>query len=219
MQIFPAILTDSVASVQEQLDLAAESEDTKTVQIDIIDGQFVDNITVAPLDITTLNFHHLTCDLHLLVDEPMDYVFEAEAVKTYLPIRAVIAQIEHMSYQTSFLEEVKKQNWQAGLALDIFTPLDEVEEACWRQLDIIQLMGNEAGFQGEDLHPHLIPKIKELTQLLSEKGLKPEIYIDVGVKRDNIESLQKAGATGFAVGSGIWQAPQPVQMLNELLAL
>ena len=218
MTIFPAILTDSLKIAQEQLDLAAESP-LEVVQIDIIDGFFADNITVAPLDLATLTFHELHCDLHLMVDEPMDYLFEAEGVRTHLPIRAVIAQIEHMSHQMSFVDEVKKQNWKAGLAIDIFTPLEEIEEECWNQVDIIQLMGNLAGEQGEALHPELWPKLAELQQILSERRSSAEIYIDVGVKEELLPTFAEAEVHGCAMGSEIWRSTDPVQKMTELSAL
>jgi hypothetical protein len=48
----------------------------------------------------------------------MDYVWELEEYCRHLPIRAVFGQIEKMTYQEAFLEEIKKQDWRAGLALD-----------------------------------------------------------------------------------------------------
>jgi ribulose-phosphate 3-epimerase len=219
MQIFPAILTDSMSVAQEQLDLAADSGVMETVQIDVIDGLLADNITVAPLDLSVLNFHDLKCDLHLMVDEPMDFVFETEAVREHLPIRAIIAQVEHMSYQSSFLEEVRKQNWKRGLSLDIFTPLETIEPESWEQLDIIQLMGNEMGVQGLELHEHFWSKLQETAEYIKKYGYETEIYIDIGVREDNLLKLKEAGVAGAMVGSAFWTAEDPLKVMAEFATL
>ncbi len=217
MQVYPAILTSSLEIAAGQLAQVAHNPAIETVQIDIIDGMYADEMTLQPLDLTELDFGDLTIDIHLLTEEPMDYVLELIGLAEQLPIRAIIAQIERMSYQADFIEEVKRVNWKAGFSLDLFTPVEAIEDEHWSNLDVIQVLGNEGGRQGLALHPHALEKIPEVARRLAHSSAddKPELIVDIGVKVDNIAELKKLGVTGVSVGSELWKS----QNLAETIAI
>jgi ribulose-phosphate 3-epimerase len=217
MNIYPTILTDSLTTLREQLELSKSLPQVEIVQIDIIDGFFADNLTITALDLADENFDDLKCDLHLMVDEPMDFVLEAEAIKNQVPIRAMIAQIEHMTSQQAYLEEVKAHQWQVGLSLNIDTPLESIESGVWENLDMVQLMGNTAGIQGQNLDPRIFDKISRLHQKIQTEVKKEiEIIIDIGVKLENAAQLVRAGADSLAIGSLIWRATDPPAIIEQL---
>jgi len=139
MNLYPTILTSSMATAEEQLALIKDNPKINVVQVDIIDGLFSDNLTIIPTDLVFMDFGDLKLDLHLQVEEPMDTFLEIESLANDLPIRSVIAQIERMTYQEDFLLEVKRKNWKAGLSVDIFTPVDEIDERSWDLLDVVQV--------------------------------------------------------------------------------
>jgi len=113
MNLYPTILTSSMATAEEQLALIKDNPKINVVQVDIIDGLFSDNLTIIPTDLVFMDFGDLKLDLHLQVEEPMDTFLEIESLANDLPIRSVIAQIERMTYQEDFLLEVKrKQGFQ-----------------------------------------------------------------------------------------------------------
>jgi ribulose-phosphate 3-epimerase len=218
MQITPAILTDSFLTFQQQLDAVKFSPLIEAVQVDIIDGLFVDNLTITPLDITVADFEPMKIDMHLMTEEPMDFVYECVGVKEYLPIRRIYGQVEKMSHQLDFLHEVKSNSWKAGLALDLFTPLESIDEDAWPELQHILLMGVEAGQQHQKFHPYIIEKIVELR----EKFPNPErlhIMVDGGVNANNTEVLALGGVDEFAVGSVIWESPEPLMKIEELFTI
>lgn len=206
MNFYPAILTESERELQAYLDVCQPMVPVETVQIDLIDGSFAENLTVSPLDLVNIDWGRLQIDIHLMVDEPMDFVHELVAVKEQLPVRAVIAQIEKMSFQADFVEETKKHGWKTGLSLDIFTPLEEIEAGSWRDLDVLQLMGIEAGSQGQELKPYLFEKLQEAHQLIEAQDHEIELIVDGGVKLDNFHHLLEQGADSLAVGSALWTA-------------
>ncbi len=217
MHIYPSILTDSVRDCQEQLTIAAADSGIEVVQIDIVDGFFADNITLTPVDLVGLEFGELKVDLHLMTDEPLDFVFETVAVKAKVPIRSIIAQIEHMSYQRSFLDELKVHGWKSGFSLDLFTPLDSIDEECWSELDIVQIMGIEAGFQGQTFHPTAIKKIADLIAMKEKFGYTFEVIVDGGVELALLPELSKLGVDGIAVGSALWQDSNPASALRDFI--
>lgn len=217
MNLYPALLSGSIKKLQSQIDLVADDERIETVQIDIIDGIFADNLTITPADIPDLNLGRLQYDIHLLTEEPLDYVFELQTHCQHDQVRACIAQIEKMSFQTSFLEEVRHREWKAGLSLDLYTPLDSIEESSWLELDVLQLMAIEAGFQGNKFSSTIFEKI-ERAQGLIELAERPiELIIDGGISLENIEKLAEAGVTNVAVGSALWKSDNPIETITNLL--
>lgn len=216
MQIYPALLTDSLELFQKQVFMAGVLTDVTTVQIDIIDGRFADNLTITPADLPEVEFAELQCDFHLLTEEPMDLVFEMIEHKAYLPIRAVIGQVERMSNQQFFLEEVEQNEWVPGLSLDIFTPLEAIEEGSWWYLKVVQLMAIEAGFQGQEFNPLVIKKLAELKTYVESHDLEVEIIIDGAMNEKTAPLVAAAGADSIAVGSALWNATDKEALLKSL---
>lgn len=217
MKLYPAILTESEAELLEQLAIAQSQPAVETVQIDVIDGFFADAVTVTPLDLADVTAEGITYDLHLMTVEPQDFVYEAVGLKSWVPVRGVIAQVEQMSFQADYLAEVKVQGWQTGLSLNIFTPLEAVEDSSWEQLDILQLMGVEAGSQGQTFNPAVMDKIVEAKKMIDELDHPVELIVDGGVTLSLLEQLRTAGVESVAVGSAIWKSSDPQASLREFL--
>lgn len=218
MNIYPTILTDQLELVQEQLDLCQESGLVQTVQIDIIDGYFVDNVTVSPGDLIGMNFGDLQIDFHIQTQEPIDFLREIIDYQNDLPVRSVIAQIEQMSSQELFIDEVRRYGWNVGFSLNLFTPISAVESHHWDRLNAIQLMAIEAGFQGQTLNETIYNKLTDLNKLLSEKDLRLEVIVDGGVTEKNIARLQEHGVASVGVGSTLWKAHTFAEKFQELEA-
>ena len=206
MQINPAILTDSLSTFAQQLALVKQVAEIQTIQVDIIDAVFADNITINPSDLIDFDFANLALDFHLMTEEPMDYVWELIDCGQKLPTQSIIGQIEKMSQQVIFLEEIKKNAWRAGLAINLYTPLENIEEAAWEYLDQVLLMAVEAGAQGQIFNNLVYEKIEEL-KILSKKFNKDiKICIDGGIKIEHVKKLQQAGVNQIAVGSALFSA-------------
>lgn len=222
MKIYPSVLTDSIEEVQKQVDQAKKCSEVEVLQIDIIDGFFADNLTVTPQSLLEIDFGDLEIDLHLMVEEPMDMLAEIETSMDNLPIRAVIAQIEKMTYQHDFVEDIKKMGFKAGLSLDLFTPTDSLDENILDKLDIIQFMGIEAGFQGQKLNSNVFKKITEFEKQMNSEnrdGFPLEVIFDGGVTEENIHKFINLGISSFAVGSTLWQAPDFCQQYKTYLQM
>jgi ribulose-phosphate 3-epimerase len=212
MKLYPSILTSSIDEYRDQLSLVVESNAIEVVQVDVIDGSFADNLTLSPLDMTNIEYDDLTLDFHLMADEPMDFVQEIVSIKEDLPVRAVIAQVERMSHQDDYCQEVKNNNWQVGLSLDLHTPVEAIDPESWDLLDVVQIMTIEAGFQGQKFNQQALKKIESIRQLAKKKV---EIIVDGGVKEELIQILDQAGVNGVVMGSALWQAADPVLAISK----
>ena len=204
MNFYPAILTDSLELVQEQIDLVRSNKKINTVQIDIIDGYFVDNLTITPMDLVDIKFHDLKIDFHLMTEEPLTFAEEIVNHGKYFPVRIVIGQIEKMSSQEDFVSMLENYNIMKGLSLDLFTPHEEILDSVFKKLDAIQLMSIEAGVQGSEFNDLVFKKIEEVKKRAAKINPNLEIIIDGGVKIDNVEKLVEAGVDSVGVGSAIW---------------
>lgn len=211
--IIPGILTDSLEAVQHQLDVLAELKpQPDSVQIDILDGEFADELTIETAALRELDRHNLTLDVHLMTVEPAYFLEELVGTSG---VGAVIGQVERMSSQREFLESVRQNGWRAGLSLNLYTPLEAVEPEIWELVDILQVMGGAAGAQGQPFHQSALATIKEADQWRRELGLDYRIMVDIGQNPDTIPLSRAAGADDFIVGSFLnqetakqWQALQ-----------
>lgn len=199
-------MTQDLHVAQEQLDLSQELSDVETVQFDVIDGYYVDNLTLAPTALAELEYGELRADLHLMVNEPLDFVYEARDMAKQLPIRAIIAQIERMSDQVAYAEEVRRNNWQVGLSLDLYTPLESIHEHVWELVDIVQVMGIQAGYQGQEFKPQSLAFIEEAVKRSRASEHAIEIIVDGGIKAEQVAILEELGVQGVSVGSVLWKA-------------
>lgn len=217
MNIYPAILTESFSIAEEQVAQVVHLDTIHTVQIDIIDGEFVDNLTISAIDLIGTNFENLSIDFHLMVIEPVDFIYECRQIEN---VRNVIGQIERMSSQLEFIDEVKRQGMQAGLSLDLYTPVESIHKNSWEKLHFINIMGNVAGHQGEPFKGQMVlDKIKEVVAIKKQRNLvNLEVAVDIGVNEDTIGQIAKAGATGVSVGSLLWKSDSIEAQIERLLS-
>jgi len=212
MNLYPSLLTSSIDEYQKQLDFIIDSGVIKVIQVDIVDGHFANNLTITPLDLIGIDHGNLKIDFHFMTEEPIDYVRELVEIKDELPIHAVISQVERMGSQSEYIQELKAQGWKTGLSLDLYTPVSAINKNTWQDLDIIQLMTIESGFQGQKFKQNALEKIVEIKKQ-AKKDI--EIIADGGVKLEQLEILAKHQVSGVAVGSGIWQTDDPIAALHQ----
>jgi ribulose-phosphate 3-epimerase len=199
--VSPAILSGDLRYVGTQLDRLRDAG-FQNIQIDVCDGSYSPEVTITPQDLLEFDLTGLSFDFHLMTEEPMDYVWELEEYEGRLPIRAVFGQLERMSYQEAFLEEVKKHNWLAGLAVDLFTPIDSITPEAWDWIDALLLMSVEAGEQGQVFQELVFEKVKLAREKIRQNAEPVRIFIDGGVNLENIAGLEKK-VDEVAVGSAL----------------
>lgn len=216
MYIIPAILTGSPQEAQQYLDELQNDVEVDTVHFDIIDGLFIENSTITPTDIALLNPGKLDYDFHLMTEEPLDFVYEMAEFKEQFSVRAITAQVERMSFQYDFCKEVRANGYKVGLSLDLYTPIEAIDEESWSNLDIIQLMGVEAGAQGKVLSQSIFFKLQELQTFLSQRELHPEISVDGGVRLENLSALRATNVESVVVGSGLWEQKDEDAAIRQL---
>ena len=210
MNIYPSILTSEFDQAREQLAILRNLGGV--IQWDVVDGQYAETLTLEPLDITPSEFEGLQVDVHLMTVDPSQYLgsyVEADYV------RAVIAQVERLPDPQDFLNATRDHGWKAGFSFDLYTPVEEYDGELLRRADIIQLMGVQAGRQGQAFHSEILEKMAFIRPL-QIKNPELEIIIDGGVKKELLRSLSQAGVHSVVVGSALWMEKDPADALEEL---
>jgi ribulose-phosphate 3-epimerase len=197
--IEPSILSADLLRLGAQ---AKEAEEAKAdgLQIDIMDGQFVPNITFGPDLVRALRkVVKLKLDVHLMINEPEHLLVpfaDAGADR-------IIIHEEACTHIYQVLQSIKALKIEAGVALNPGTPLKAIEEVL-DLVDFVQVMTVSPGFGGQRFITGQLNKIKRLRQLLAEHHLRIPIAVDGGIYVDTAPLAVAAGATILVAGSSIF---------------
>lgn len=194
-KVTPIIMESDERVVGEKL-LQLNRQRIGKVHIDIVDGLFADLITIAPADLQQFDLSTYEVDLHLLVDDPVEWIEECVALKP----KRLIAQIEKMGSQQAYLETVNSYEVKGGLALRIETPIEEIESDILDQCSAILLLSIEPGTSGNPFDERVIPKIIELRKIY-----KGGILIDGGINPKTYKMIIEAGASEAGANSAWWR--------------
>lgn len=197
--IEPSILSADYTRLEEQA-REAETAGVEGIQVDVMDGQFVPNITFGPGIVRALrNVVNVTLDVHLMIVEPERYLKEfADAGADRLFVHQEACIHLHRVLQT-----IRELGIEAGVAINPGTPLSVLEEVL-ELAEIIQVMTVNPGFGGQEFIQSQLSKISHLRQILDERGYRTPIAVDGGIDTTTAPLVVKAGATVLVAGSSIY---------------
>jgi ribulose-phosphate 3-epimerase len=205
ISIEPSILSADPLRIGEQAE-EVERCGIDTIQVDVMDGHFVPNITFGPRLVRALqNRVRLKLDVHLMMNEPDRFVKSfADAGADQLVIHQEASPDLYRILQT-----IRGLRVKAGVALNPATPIEAVEEVL-ELVDVIQVMTVNPGYGGQEFIHSQLDKVRRLKEMLSEKKLRIPIAVDGGINPQTAPLAAKAGATVLVAGSSIFNANAPV---------
>lgn len=186
--------------------------DCDYIHVDVMDGKFVDNISLLIRDIKKyLPNTKKKLDVHLMVKEPNKYLDAFALLNTeYITIHYEIDKI-----LINRINMIKKYGLKVGLAIKPDTKVTEIE----KYLDIVDLvlvMTVEPGKGGQKLNEKCIDKIKELKDIRKKNNYNYIISADGGINDTNISLLEKKGLDMAVVGSFICMSNDFEEQLDKL---
>ncbi|MFH2085454.1 MAG: hypothetical protein ABII21_01535 [bacterium] len=193
--ITPIIMDSEIDEVERKLSILRRYK-VKKVHFDIGDGLFSELLTVAPADLQQFELTGMEVDIHLLVDDPTEWIKESVALSP----RRLIGQIERMGSQAKFLETVAGYGASGGLALKIETPITEIEREVLQMCKTVLLLAIPAGTTGSPFDERVLTKIWELRKIYLG-----DILIDGGINKINLRRVLGAGATEAGANSAYWR--------------
>lgn len=194
IQIIPGILATNEAEYVELLEQLKSSESLQGgwVQLDLMDGEFVNNKSVSA-EVIKKYPSDFQFEAQLMVRKPEVWVRELGGfgIKRFVaPIEIAQASLEQ------FIEMCKLNNYQIGLSINPETPVEALRP--WvDQADLILVMSVHPGHGGQEFIPESIEKIKQIKKM-SKQVL---IEVDGGVTLDLVPQLMAAGADELVMGA------------------
>jgi len=208
-KLAPSLLTADLTHLGDQVQEAIDAG-VELIHIDVMDGQFVPNLTFGPMIVAAL--HPITraagvpLDVHLMVKRPENLIpAYAQAGAGFLTVHVETCPHLHRTVQ-----QIKELGVKAGVTLNPATPLCTLEEIL-PDVDLVLVMSVNPGYGGQSYIPGSTARIARLRQMLDERGLSQvELEVDGGIKASNIAQIASSGASVLVVGSAVYNKTSSV---------
>ncbi|NOX96667.1 MAG: ribulose-phosphate 3-epimerase [Nitrospirae bacterium] len=211
IKIAPSLLAADFSRLGEEI-RDVEKAGADLLHIDVMDGHFVPNLTVGvPVVASLKGKTKLPLDVHLMIDNPRKFVEPFARAGADI----ITFHIEVVSAPEEVLEAIKSYGLKAGLALNPSTPLSKIEPVL-NDLDLVLLMTVNPGFGGQKFMPEVIPKMKELRQIIEGRKLSLDIEVDGGINRETAKQIIAAGANVLVAGTAVFANPDRKSNLHAL---
>ena len=166
------------------------------LHLDVMDGNFVPNISFGPVVIKSLRAHsNLIFDVHLMIENPDKYV--ADFVDAGADI--ICVHVESTKHLNRTIQLIKSYKKKVGVALNPSTSLDTIKYDL-DNIDMVLIMTVNPGFGGQKFIPQMLQKIKELRKIAPNI----DIQVDGGINDEISKLVIEAGANVLVAGSYVF---------------
>lgn len=209
--IAPSLLAADFANLQQACEMINAS-DADWYHLDIMDGEFVPNITFGmPVIAAILKHAEKPFDVHLMIVKPERYIQGfRDAGADILTVHYEACPHLHRT-----IHAIKETGMKAGVALNPHTPAD-VLEMIIAEIDLVCVMSVNPGFGGQKFIQGTYHKVKRLKEMIKSSGSKALIEIDGGVSMGNARQLVAAGADVLVAGNFVFSSPDPIATIKNL---
>lgn len=207
----PSILSADFSNLAQQIRLI-ELGGADWIHCDVMDGQFVPNLTFGPIVVEAVKkVSKLPIDVHLMIKTPDNIIPEfIKAGADHILVHA--EEVVHLNRTVS---RIKELGAEAGAVINPSTPVNVLKDIA-EYLDLVLVMSVNPGFGGQSFITNSLRRIKETAELRSNTNSKFLIEVDGGVSKNNIKEIQSAGCDVFVVGSAIFHADNITAETTEL---
>ena len=210
IKISPSILSADFSKLGEEIK-NIDQAGAEMVHIDVMDGHFVPNLTIgAPVIAALRKITTKIFDVHLMVENPQDYVVSFAKAGTDI----FTFHIETAPHVHRIIQNIKENNMKVGIALNPGTPLTTINEIL-DDIDMVLLMTVNPGFGGQKFIPSVLKKIKELKEMIRARNLNIDIQVDGGINKVTAPQVVAAGANILVAGSAIYGSDNSIEDLRK----
>ena len=200
-QISASILNADFARLGAEVERAADGG-VDSIHLDVMDGHFVDNLTMGPVVVeavrssTELPFH-----AHLMISNPLAYVERFADAGSDL----IVFHVEADDDPGEVIDRIERAGKRPGIALNPETEASSVHP--WlERVDLLLVMTVHPGWGGQPFIEEVLPKMRSLREEIDRRGLELPIGVDGGVNLDTIGRAHDAGGDVLVVGSGLYSS-------------
>jgi len=201
IEIVPSILSADVTRLGEQVK-EAEQAGADRIQVDVMDGHFVPNLTFGPLVVEAIRrVTKLPIEAHLMIENPELFIEAfAKAGATLIEV-----QVESTTSLYRTVMQIKELGAKAGVAINPATPVEALREIL-PYITTVNVMTVEPGFGGQKFitsSPEKIRRVRAMSQEI-------EIEVDGGIDAKTAPEVVKAGATVLVAGNSVYGHKQGI---------
>ncbi|MDR3305888.1 MAG: ribulose-phosphate 3-epimerase [Clostridiales Family XIII bacterium] len=201
----PSILTADFSDLSDTLAMFEDSAAVGLLHLDVMDGNFVPNISFGPPVIRSLSAKtSLPFDIHLMVSEPDRFVEDYVTDHT----KYIVVHQEANLHLDRTLQHIRSLGVGCGVALNPATAPESLRYVL-EKADQVLVMSVNPGFGGQRFLPSALSKIRWLLEERARGGYGYKIAVDGGVNEENIVQICRAGADIIVMGSAILNRPDP----------
>lgn len=214
MKLAPSILSADFANLERDIQLV-EKLGADYIHVDVMDGQFVPNITLGPNVVSAIRpVTKLPLDVHLMIVQPENYIEAfAKAGADIITVHAESTPHIHRAVQM-----IKASGVKSGVVINPGTPLSAIEYVL-DLVDQVLIMTVNPGFGGQSFIESSLDKIAQLKEWKESKGYTYDIEVDGGIVPETAKRCKEAGANIFVAGSYIYDSESPKDRIAALRAV
>lgn len=212
IKLAPSILAADFARLGELVKQVEPLADR--IHADVMDGQFVPNITLGPVVVAALRrVTRLPIETHLMIDEPERMLDAfAEAGSTSLLVHQEGAHNLHRT-----LARIRELGLKAGVVINPATPASLLEEVLG-DVDLVLVMTVNPGFGGQKFIESTLSKIRRVREMIDRSSSACELEVDGGIDLSTAPRVVAAGANVLVAGSAIFGQRDPAAAMRQLAA-
>ena len=210
-KIAPSILAANFGNLSRDCEIVNKSN-ADWFHLDVMDGLFVPNISFGmPIVSSIRKMTKKPLDVHLMIIEPERYIDKFVEIGSDI----LTVHVEATSEMDRILDRIKESSIKSGIAINPDTPINKLEDYINR-VDLVCLMGVQAGFGGQKFIEKTFNRLIELKSLINSKGSSAVIEIDGGVDNTNSKKLKSLGADILVAGSYIFKSSDINSAIDSL---
>ncbi|MDX1924000.1 MAG: ribulose-phosphate 3-epimerase [Rickettsiaceae bacterium] len=201
IKISPSILSADFGNLESEIKKICSSQ-SDFIHIDVMDGNFVPNLTIGPDVIKQIRKHsELKFDVHLMIQNPdlyyLDYIESGADILTF--------HVEASKDPAGLIDKIHQKGSLAGISIKPNTEIGEILPYL-EKLDLILIMSVEPGFGGQKFLDSILEKVSEISKLVANLPRKPIISVDGGINKETGAKAIKAGANMLVSGTYLFNS-------------
>lgn len=194
--VAPSLLAADFSKLREEIQ-EVESYGAEYLHLDVMDGNFVPNISFGAPVISSIRKHsNLVFDVHLMVENPDRFIKDmVDAGADVITVHA-----EATKHLNRTIQLIKSYGKKVGVALNPSTPLDVIKYDL-KDIDMVLIMTVNPGFGVQAFIEGMLQKIRDLRSIDSNI----DIQVDGGINDKTSKLVKEAGANILVAGSYLFK--------------
>ncbi len=180
----------------------AEAAGSKWLHFDVMDGLFVNNISLGiPLLSSVRKKTGMFVDTHLMIVDPERYI-EPFA---HAGSDNITFHVEACDDPQAVIDRIHSMGLSAGISVKPDTPVSTIAPFI-NKVELALIMTVEPGFGGQGFLEHTVSKISECRELIRASGREVRLEVDGGINERTSKLCREAGADTFVTGTYLFNS-------------